>query len=128
MYCLFEKIKKCRMDLIAWSPVTFGNTRTRLKTKQEELTALMELGYGQNVERIHRVKKEINELLYHEEVFWRQRSRSIWLSARDKNTKIFHQRASQQRRKNNIVGLYDRDVEWHTDEDKITTIFEEYYK
>ena len=31
----------------------------------------MEEGYGQNVERIHGVKKEINELLHHEEVFWR---------------------------------------------------------
>ena len=64
----------------------------------------MEEGYGQNVERVHGVKKEINELLHHEEVFWRQRSRSIWLLVGDKNTKFFHQRVSQQRRKNNIAG------------------------
>ena len=72
----FEKIKKCRIDLIAWSRVTFGNTRTHLDAKQE-LSSLIEAGYGQNVERIHVVKKEINELLHHEEVFWRQRLRSI---------------------------------------------------
>ena len=46
MYCLFEKIRKCRMDLIAWSRATFGNTRTRLEEKQKELTTLMEAGYG----------------------------------------------------------------------------------
>ena len=62
MYCLFEKIKKCRMDLIAWSRVTFGNTRTLLDTKLGELTSLMEARYGPNVERIHGVKKKINEL------------------------------------------------------------------
>ena len=67
------------MDLIAWSCVTFENTRTCLEAKQKELTSLMEAGYGQNMERIHGVKKEINELLHHEEVFWRQRLRSIWL-------------------------------------------------
>lgn len=61
------------MDLIAWSCVTFGNTRTCLDAKQGELKSLMEAGYGQNVERIHGVKKEINELLHHDEVFWRQR-------------------------------------------------------
>ena len=74
------------------------------------------------------MKKEINEVLHHEEVFWRQRLRSIWLLVGDKNTKIFHQWVTQQRRKNNIVGLYDRDGKWHTDDDKITSISEEYYK
>ena len=77
MYYLFKKIKKCKMDLIAWSHVTFKNTRTRLDAKQEELVSLIEASYGQNVERIHAVKKEINELLHHKEVFWRQRLRSI---------------------------------------------------
>ena len=59
------------MDLIAWSCATFGNTRTRLDAKQGELTTLMEVGYGLNVERIQGVK-EINELLHYEEEFWRQ--------------------------------------------------------
>ena len=116
------------MDLIAWSRVTFGNTRTRLDAKQGELTTLMEASYGLNVERIHVVKKEINKLLHHEEVFRRQQSWSIWLLAGHKNKKFFHQKASQKRRKNNIVGLYDRDGVWETDEDKIANIAEEYYK
>ena len=89
------------MDLIAWSKTTFGNTRDWLEAKQGELTALKEAGYGMNVERIQ-VKREINELLHHEEVFWRQRSRSILLPVGDKNTKFFHLRASQRQKKNNI--------------------------
>ena len=109
-------------------PCHFWDTRTRLDEKQGELTSLMEVGYGQNVERIQGMKKEINELLHHKEVFWRQRSRSIWLPVGDKNTKIFHQRATQRRRKNNIVELYDREGEWHIEEDKIASIAEDYYK
>ena len=128
MYCLFEKIKRCRMNLVAWSPVTFGNARNRLDARQGELIDFMESGYGPNMERIHEVKKEINELLHHEEVFWRQRSRSIWLLAGDKNTKFFHIRASQRRRKNNIKGLYDRFGVLQTEEEQIAKIVEEYYK
>ena len=116
------------MNLVAWSRVTFGNARNRLDARQGELIDLMESGHGLNMERIHEVKKEINELLHHEEVFWRQQSRSIWLLAGDKNTKFFHQRASQRRRKNNIVGLYDRFGVWQTKEDQIGNIAEEYYK
>ena len=85
-------------------------------------------GFGQNMERINGVKKEIKELLHHEEVFWRQRSRSIWLPARDKNIKFFYQRASQSQRKNNIEGLYDNDGVWQTGGDEVANITEGYHQ
>lgn len=69
----------------------------------------MEQGYGQNLHSINKLKNEINTLLHHEEVFWRQRSRSIWLKARDKNTRFFHQRASQRHMKKSIDGLNDKE-------------------
>ena len=128
MYCLFEKIKKCQLDLIAWSRRTFDNTRTMLDAKQRELADLLRGGFGQNVERINGVKKEIRELLHQEEVFWRQRSRSIWLPMGDKTTKFFHQRASQRRRTNNIEGLHNNDGIWQTRGDEVANIVEGYYK
>ena len=70
MFCLFEKIKRCPMDLVVWSRATFGNTRNRFISKQGELEELMEVGFGANLDRINEVKREINELLHHEEVFW----------------------------------------------------------
>ena len=69
MHRLSEKIKKCRSDLIAWSRQTSGNARTMLDAKHGELAAFVWEGYGQNVERINWVRKEIRELLHHEEVF-----------------------------------------------------------
>ena len=81
------------MDLVVWSKNTFGNSQDRINAKQGELEELMTTGYRENLDRIHEVRKEINELMHHEEVFWHQRSRSIWLSAGDKNIMFFHQRA-----------------------------------
>ena len=95
MFCLFEKIKRCRMDLVAWSRYTFGNTRDQLNAKQGELEKLRAAGFGENLDKINEVQREINDLLHHEEVFWCQQSRFIWLPTGDKNTKYFHQRASQ---------------------------------
>ena len=66
-------------------------------------------------------------MLHHEEVFWRQRSRSIWLKARDKNTRFFHQRASQRHMKKSIDGLNDREGVWQSDMSRISTIVEEFY-
>ena len=73
----------------------FGNTRTCLEEKQATLMDLSNIEYGSNLAQINTLREEINELLHQEEVFWRQRSRAIWLPVGDKNTKFFHKRASQ---------------------------------
>ncbi|XP_030939676.1 uncharacterized protein LOC115964520 [Quercus lobata] len=125
MYCLFEKIKACRAHLVAWSKSAFRNTRTRLTEKQQVLEELVAQGYESNRKRINILRREINELIHHEEVYWRQRSRSIWLPTGDKNTRFFHQRASQ-RKKNTIEGLHDKDGVWQIDLGQITSIAEEY--
>ena len=91
MFCLFEKIKGCHLDLLSWSRVTFGDIRTRLNQKQMELDELTGGDFSSNLGRILEVKKVITELLHHEEVFWKQRSRALWLLIGDKNTKFFHQ-------------------------------------
>ena len=66
---LFEKIKQCRVDLVACSQIAFGNTRHRLNEKQQELVHLVEHGYGQNLHHITELKRDINTLLHHEEVY-----------------------------------------------------------
>ena len=49
------------------------------------------------------------ELLDQEEVMWRQRSRIQWLAAGDKNTRFFHLRASQRRKRNKVSELVKDD-------------------
>ena len=74
------------------------------------------------------MRSEINDLLHQEEVFWRQRSRAVLLPAGDKNTKFFHNRASQIRQKNQIEGLMDETGVWRTGEQQIGRIAEEYFQ
>ena len=88
----------------------------------------MGLNNMENVEAIKRVKEEINTQLYNDELHWRQRSRSIWLKVRDKNTKFFHQRASQRRRKNHISGVLDNDWVWWEFDVGIATVAEKYFQ
>ena len=67
MFRIFEKIKWCRMQLVAWSRELFGKTKTRLEKKQAALKDLT------NLVQINTLMGEINGLLHQEEVFWRQR-------------------------------------------------------
>ena len=50
---------------------------------------------------------EINVLLDREAKMWAQRSRLLWASQGDKNTKYFHSQATKRFRKNQITRIKD---------------------
>ena len=80
------------------------------------------------VSEIRELKNSINIFLHQDELFWRQRSRSIWLPTGDKDIKYFHQRASQRHRKKHIHGVEDQNREWSTCERCITTVAKQYFQ
>lgn len=47
-------------------------------------------------------KDKLNEILLHEEEYWKQRAKLIWLLEGDSNSKFFHATTSA-RKKNNHV-------------------------
>ena len=83
---------------------------------------------GQNGAEINRLRKEINELLDGEELWWLQRSRVQWLGEGDRNTKFFHSRASKRRRKNTISRLWDEKGKWCDDKANIAATAISYFK
>ena len=111
MFCLFQKIKNTRLALIKWEKVAFGNTKASLRDKHRVLEELISKNDPALGERIRETNAEINNILHQEELAWRQRSRAIWLPAGDKNTKFFHQKATQRKRRNQIVGVFNTEGE-----------------
>lgn len=72
MFKLFEKFKQCCMALVGWPRFAFGDTKAKLEVKQKELEELTKQNRSDKMESINMVNGEINRLLYHEELTWRQ--------------------------------------------------------
>ena len=90
----FEKIKKCRFALVDWGHEVFGSFNMQLQAKQKLLEELCLQNNADYISSIKELKADISNLIHQDELFWRQRSQSIWLPIGDKNTKYFHNRAS----------------------------------
>ena len=59
---------------------------------------------------------------------WRQRSRILWLKDGDRNTKFFHSKASQWRRRNYITKLYDSTGRWCTSQSQVNDTILGFYR
>ena len=83
-----------------------GNITRLLKEKKELLKKVEEVAIaGGSMNRVLRLKKEINDLLLKEEKMRKQRSRALWLHEGDYNTRYFHSRATHRFRRNRIEAL-----------------------
>ena len=105
-----------------------GSLKVCIDEKYKELESLTEMNNAKNVGQINKVRDDINALLLQDELFWRQRSRAIWLPARDKNTKYFHQRENQRQRKNQITGFMDESGRCCTSNIEITKVAKSYFQ
>ncbi|KAL5775024.1 hypothetical protein ACOSP7_012581 [Xanthoceras sorbifolium] len=89
-----------------------------LRSLKEELEAL----YGRSQDR-----GQIDGINDRMEQFWRQRSRAMWLKEGDRNTRFFHSKATQRRRRNRIVGLMGDDGRWRDKIEEIERVVVDFY-
>ena len=103
---ILKKVAKCEQDLTWWNNNCFGNVRMTVADKKKLLAAAeLEAMRSGNNSRVRLLKTEVNVLIDRESRLWSQRSRVLWLSKGDSNTKIFHSKATKRLRKNSILGI-----------------------
>ena len=106
-------LKLCAKALHSWSSTIFGSIPKRVKATQTRLEHLRNGDRSEaNLNCIRETEKEFRRLLVTEEYYWRQRSCAEWLRAGDLNTKFFHQKATNRRKKNLVKGLEDAEGRW----------------
>jgi hypothetical protein len=99
--------------LKAWSKEKFGSVRKDLENMRKKLVDLQAADIDQST--IREAIREMNELLYKEEMMWLQRARVDWPREGDRNTKFFHQRAAWRARRNRVCKLKQTSGNWVDD-------------
>ncbi|XP_060959390.1 uncharacterized protein LOC133030609 [Cannabis sativa] len=112
-----EKIKYCGEFLIVWGEAYSGDFKKRLKECKAEINLWKHGRDSIAINNFRIAKSKFKEILTQREVFWRQRSKQLWLQAGDNNSKFFHASASARRRSNSITKLQDSNGVWTSWED-----------
>ena len=72
--------------------------------------------------------KELSIALKAEEMFWRQKSKVLWLREGDRNSKYFHALVKQRRARNKITQLLDDNGNVVEDEERLVAIATSYFR
>jgi hypothetical protein len=95
LFCLAQKIKNTRVQLLLWSQAKLRITSKLIESTRKKLMVLEEQTQeSYDVAEVKLVRKELHSLLAKEETHWRQRSRVSWLREGDRNSKFYHACAS----------------------------------
>ena len=109
-----SNIEQCSKQLTLWNQAKFGSLAKEIKDTHHQLAQL-----HNDRERVvttgelRATELKLNELLLKEEIFWKQRSRILWLREGDQNTKFFHQRANARNKAKLIKGMTKADRKSH---------------
>ncbi|XP_057444702.1 uncharacterized protein LOC130736943 [Lotus japonicus] len=122
------KIANIGEALQAWGREKYGAIPKKVSAMKTRLQNLHNSVQTEVVvAEMRSTEAELDNLLKQEEILWSQRSRATWLRHGDRNTKFFHQKATQRRKRNKIEELVDDDGRKWTDINNIARVLTDYF-
>ncbi|KAK1598491.1 hypothetical protein QYE76_048259 [Lolium multiflorum] len=126
---LKAKLTRLSSSLDVWGRNTFGSVQKEIRELEYRLGVMQSSTdrHGPSEEE-SLVVGRLSALYQREETMWRQRSRVQWLAEGDKNTRFFHLRASQRKKKNRVARLKKPDGSFTEDDGEMAQLTGEFYE
>jgi hypothetical protein len=109
-FSLSKKWKKTKGALKHWNTHHFGNIQLKIKSLMSDISVIQSSPHSAaNVVKETALQEALQEQLLREEELWKQKSRELWLTCTELNTKFFHASTTCRRRYNSISSLKNLD-------------------
>ena len=121
-----SKIINCRHEISTWRKNNPPYGKEKISELQQALEEVQN-DINRPQEDILDVSRKLQEAYKDEEEYWQQKSRNMWHTAGDLNTKFYHALTKQRRARNRIVGLYDTNGDWIIEEQGVEKVAVDYF-
>lgn len=110
-----------------WGRVFFHNFREKVIKQKEILDALKHREDNIGIQTYFAKKAKLEEIMFQEESYWKQRAKTFWLEEGDTNSKYFHAAASSRKKTNHIDSLKKDDGQVLSSHEDLCSFLKEYY-
>eukprot|EP00253_Pinus_taeda_P009017 PITA_09017 len=133
MFLLHKRLKHIKQKLKEWNHKEFGNIFTSKKIVENKILELNQdfIKNGFNKDKNDQAKKyhqEWETLCKQEEIFWKQKSRVLWLKEGERNTKFFHRSTIANRTHNRISSIKDENGQIHQSHEEIDVVLVKHFR
>lgn len=122
-----DKIKRCRNEIIKWFRVSKENSAKAILELQKRLEENLTSGEP-SLELLRDLSLALSKAYKAEELFWRQRSRVLWLQGGDRNSAYFHAVTKGRRSFNRLTTIENEEGVPYHEEAEIGMVFASYYE
>ncbi|XP_019173302.1 PREDICTED: uncharacterized protein LOC109168902 [Ipomoea nil] len=121
------ELDQCKNELAAkfrcWNKSTFGNIfhrKRRVLARLEGVQNSLTYNHRSDLIKLGKMlQKELEEILFQEELFWFQKSREDWISSGDRNTRYYHAASAARKSRSRITRIKNEQDVWLLDEDEV---------
>ncbi|XP_021852505.2 uncharacterized protein [Spinacia oleracea] len=129
---LVPSLANLSLNLQVWNKEIFGNIFHQKKTLIARISGIQKIVAEQPDRGLlkleAKLRRELDDILEKEEVFWYQKSRVEWLKNGDRNTSYFNLSTIVRRWQNRITAIIkDFNDVWITDKEMVRAHFVEFY-
>lgn len=117
-----------RIELVYSSCRFFNKLREKIKKQKEVISLYEDCANEAQTRNYFAERSKLEELLIHEETYWKQRAKSFWLQDGDSNSNYFHVFATTRRKRSTITKLKTASGELVTDHNEMRSTVLEYFK
>ncbi|XP_074299815.1 uncharacterized protein LOC141630986 [Silene latifolia] len=126
---LVRVLAECTADLRKWKGTNIKQLTREIGVKYQQINRLNESERTEvNVQKRSKIIADMASLRQQKELYWRQRSRALWLKNGDKKMKFFHTRAGERKQKKFIAKLVDDQGVTRSGDEAVAAVANNYFQ